>query len=269
MCYDNLKLKRKEIVIMKKLNKFEKIWLTVFILLITTATCYYSYTAETKDFWLNWVISPLSAITGVICVVYAAKGNILTYSWGIINCITYGYVAYKGGIYGDMLINIFFFLPFQFIGFFVWKKKIKNEVIESKFLKNPISVMLFGILSLYIFTKVLTTLDNWFTTNMKKSSGFYSYLETLVPYKWFGAFLDATTELGQFFGQILMTWAKVEQWYAWIIVDIVSIYMWTAIIVADNSTMSWALPALIMWIGFLINAFYGLYNWKKIAKENK
>lgn len=252
-----------------KMNKFEKLWVTLFTLLILTATCYYSYTATNDDFWLNWVISPISAITGVVCVVLVAKRKISTYIWGTVNCITYGYVAYKGGVYGDMIINLFFFLPFQLVGWLVWRKKMDGEVVKSVFLKRPITTLLLGFLSLFAFTKLLTSIDHWFTATMQKSSGFYAYIEKLVPIKGLGAFLDASTEVGQFFGQVLMTWAKVEQWYAWIFVNIISIYMWVSIIIADKTTIAWAMPALLMWIGFLGNSFYGLYMWKKGAKEIK
>lgn len=82
------------------MNKFEKVWVSIFTLLILGATIRFSmmYTdySSTESILLNWVVSPLSAITGIVCVVLAAKGKINTFFWGIVNCITYGYVAYKG-----------------------------------------------------------------------------------------------------------------------------------------------------------------------------
>ena len=50
-----------------------------------------------------------------------------------------------------------------------------------------------------------------------------------------------------------------EQWLLWIIIDAITVVMW--ILVGDFIMVT-------MWAVYLINAFYGYYNWTKIAKEN-
>ena len=99
------------------LNKYESWWMWSFISIITVATLYFSATGtDWSNAWniiLNWIISPLGAITGVICVVLVAKGNLYNYAFGIVNAIGYGTVAWQTGYYGDWLLNWFFFLPTQ------------------------------------------------------------------------------------------------------------------------------------------------------------
>ena len=102
---------------MKNWTKFEKAWLITFLIMVVGSTIYFSITGTDYTSWhsilLNWVIAPVSAISGILCVVLVAKGKLSNYIWGTINCITYGYVAYMSGYYGDSIINIFYFLPFQ------------------------------------------------------------------------------------------------------------------------------------------------------------
>jgi nicotinamide mononucleotide transporter len=103
----------------KDWNKFEKVWLFSFLAIIIAATVYSSATgtdySSTENILLNWVVSPISAVTGILCVVLAAKGKISNWAYGIVNSVLYGYLAYRSGYYGDAIINIIYFLPTQFI----------------------------------------------------------------------------------------------------------------------------------------------------------
>ena len=104
---------------MKDFTRFEKIWVSVFTLCIMLTTLYFSYTmtdySSIENVILNWLISPLSAVTGIVCVVLCAKGKISTFAWGVINCLTYGYISYKSGVYGDTIINLLYFLTIKLI----------------------------------------------------------------------------------------------------------------------------------------------------------
>lgn len=254
---------------MKKMTmtKFEKVWISIFTLLILGSTIKFSlmYTdyKDMSSILLNWVISPVSAITGIICVVLAAKGRISTFFWGIINCVTYGYVAYKGGVYGDTIINLLYFLPLQFVGLVIWKKKMtKDDIVESSMIKHPIGVIV-GYLAIWVlFSKLLENTDHFLSSAMKKSSTFYG----TMPKGW-GVIMDSFTEIGQFFGQWLLTIARAEQWIFWILVNVVSIVMWGFIIKADPNSLPYAIPTMLMWIGYLVNSFYGLFLWMKRVKK--
>jgi nicotinamide mononucleotide transporter len=58
---------------------FERYWLIVFLTIIIAATVYFSATgtdySSSEQIILNWLISPLSAVSGIFCVVLAAKGK--------------------------------------------------------------------------------------------------------------------------------------------------------------------------------------------------
>jgi len=250
--------------ILKDFTQFEKIWVSLFTVLILGTTAWFSYLytdyGSLSNIALNWLISPLSALTGIFCVVLAAKGKISTFTWGVVNTLSYGLIAYLGGVYGDAIINLFYFLPLQFVGLVVWKKKMNGETVRSEALKRPLVTVVLALLAWVGFTKLLSGADSFLSRTFNQSSSFYDAMPAGV-----GPFLDSSTEVGQFFGQILMTFAKWEQWIFWIVINCVSVFMWASIIIYDKTTLPFAAPTLLMWIGYLGNSFYGLTQWKKRA----
>ena len=82
-------------------------------------------------YWKDTFIGIVSATTtGVICVILTADGKRSSYVWGLINCVTYAYVSYLNGLYGETMLNLIYYVPIQFIGFYAWSKnlnKVDNE----------------------------------------------------------------------------------------------------------------------------------------------
>jgi nicotinamide mononucleotide transporter len=264
--------------ILKKLNMFEKIWLISFLVIVVSVTIFFSVSgtnySSLDSIALNWIISPLSAITGIVCVVLAAKGNKWNYAWGLVNCVTYGYLSYRSGYYGDMILNLFYFLPFQFIGYFWWQKHLKNNSNEDVKmrrlgLKQMVWITFGGLIATIVVGLALFQVDNWFVNVMKRNISIYSYINNVFHVPFLGSICDASTEILQILGQILMTWAFAEQWIMWILTNVITIAMWYAVIVADIKTIAWALPTLIMWIAYLVNSVYGYVNWLRGSKNEE
>lgn len=257
-------------------TKFEKIWLAVFTSLIMASTVFFSWSGtdytNLHSIILNWVLSPLSAITGIVCVVLVAKGKISNFTWGTVNALTYGYVAYFAGYYGDMILNLFYFLPFQLIGFLYWKNHLKpNSNQDVKMLKmSPKQIFVTvvgGSFATALVGYALFELNSWFINAMKRNVSIYDYIDHVTGVKFLGSLGDASTEILQIVGQILMTLCYAEQWIAWILTNIITIGMWSAVLIADRSSASWVMPVMIMWIAYLVNSFYGLYVWSKEASN--
>jgi nicotinamide mononucleotide transporter len=262
--------------VLKGWTKFEKVWLILFLLLVVGATITFSISGtnyeDLNSILLNWVISPLSAITGIVCVVLVAKGKISNYAWGAINSISYGYVAYMSGYYGDMVLNLFYFLPFQLIGFLWWRKHLrpssKEDVVMRKMGGKQIAVVtIVGIAATALFGWALSNLDHWFVNVMKRNVSIYAYIDDVFHVPFLGALGDASTETLQIVAQILMTLAFAEQWILWFLVNVITIVMWVAVLVADPTTAAWVLPTIIMWVAYLVNSVYGYINWLKGAKS--
>lgn len=246
-------------------TKLEKIWVSVFTAAILGSTMWFSWLYTDWTSWqnvgLNWIVSPISAITGILCVVLAAKGKISTFTWGVVNCVTYGTLSFLFGIYGDAIINLLYFLPLQFIGLIIWKKNMSGEVVKSSVLRHPLITTIIAILTWFGFGKLLSGTDGFLNQVFNQNSTFYDAMP-----KGIGSLIDASTEVFQFFGQFLMTIAKWESWIFWILTNVVSIFMWSVIIIADPSTSAAAVPTLIMFIAYLVNSVYGAIEWKKRSK---
>ena len=259
-------------------NMFEKILVCFITTIIMSSTFYFSYITPYETFFdiiLNWIISPVAAITGIVCVVLVAKENITNYYWGIINAIMYGAISWYSGYYGDWILNWFFFLPFQFIGWVVWKKYhmdtfSKVYIKPRKLTKQGIRIItIISIISLIGFGLFLSMVDHWFVQVMKRNESIYSSITAITGITLLGPILDSSTEVLQIIGQILMTLAYSQQWIFWILTNVITISMWILVIMNDKTTITWVLPIIFMWFGFLVNSFYGYYKWTEDAKEKR
>lgn len=265
-------------IMFKKWSPFERIWFISFLVIIIAVTIYFSFTGtdynNIENILLNWVVSPVSAISGIFCVVLAAKGKISTWTYGIINSILYGYMAYRIGYYGDAIINIVYFLPTQFVGLLFWKTRLESKSkVDVKMrkltVKQATCIFASGLVVSIGFGMMLNSVDNWFTEVMRRNVSIYSYFEQVFGTEavFIGPILDSSTEVTQILAQLFMVLAFAEQWIFWIITNVITIIMWVVVIFADPSSLSWALPTLIMWIAYLINSIYGLIIWRRGASH--
>ena len=78
------------------------------------------------------IIGTITAVSGVVCVVLVAKGNIWNYLFGLINVSLYAYVSFKATAYGDAALNALYYLPMQFIGYFAWRKRVDSEIVKAR-----------------------------------------------------------------------------------------------------------------------------------------
>lgn len=210
---------------------FEKTWLLLSTLIILVLSLY----------WKDTIIGTIASLTGIWCVVLLAKGKISNYYFGIINCITYAYVAYNYRYYGEVMLNIGYYLPMQFVGFFIWSKNRKNldrGNVNIKIMTNKQRIFwsIICIVSIFGYGLIL------------------KYLNGKLP------FVDATSTILSVIAMILMARLYLEQWILWLIVDAVTIIMWFVVMIQGGNDIS----ILIMWIAFLVTGCYGLINWIKL-----
>lgn len=219
----------------KDWNLFEKIWLLTFA--IVNIYLFFAW----QDSWIGLTAS----LTGMLCVVLTAKARISSFYWGLINILTYSYVAYKSAYYGDVMLNMLYFLPMTFIGIYFWKKNIKKDketktvLVRSLSWKNKAYWLILSLIIIVIYGL------------------FLKWLNGTLP------FVDSTTTVFSIVATILLTKRCSDQWFYWIMVDVFSIVMWAYIFLRDGNEIS----MLVMWSAFLVNALYGYYNWRKMEKN--
>ncbi|SHK46639.1 nicotinamide mononucleotide transporter PnuC [Fibrobacter intestinalis] len=63
----------------------------------------------------------ISATTGTICVILTGKDKLSAYVLGLMNVLLYADIAYRATLYGETMLNLLYYLPMQFVGWFSWK----------------------------------------------------------------------------------------------------------------------------------------------------
>lgn len=207
--------------------------------------CNFIYAFFAKEWDIMGIIA---AISGVLCVVLAAKGSIVNYFFGIIQVSLYSYIAYKSAAYGNAAVNAFYYLPMQFVGWWQWSKRgacasvDEDSSVKARRLSKQwrLGVSLLSMLAIIGLGWLL------------------KYLGGSQPWT------DSITTVLCVSAQALMALAFMEQWILWIIFNIFTVAMW--IIFAVKGTEH-AVPMLIMYIFYLMNSINGLCVWWRLSKK--
>lgn len=219
--------------ILKSFTYFE--W--SMILAVIGFTTYFSI-IDTENTVMYLIVDAIAAISGILCVVLCAKGKKSQYIWGLINVIGYVIIAWINKYYGEVMLNALYYLPSQFIGYYLWNKHINkdNDKVEGNKLNLTKSILL--VIVCFV--------------------GILLYKEVLDLLGGNGTLLDSASTTISIFANLLMMLRYREQWLLWIIIDAITVAMW---LLAKDFVM------VTMWSVYLVNAFYGYYNWSKISKE--
>jgi len=216
-----------------KLSLYEKIWFILFM----------AVGVALSFIWGDTIVGFVAFISGIICVLLAAKGSKWNYIIGIINCLTYSWVCYQVGLFGDVIENMVFYLPLQFVGFYFWGKKTKDDgIVEMKKLKT----FHFGIV--VTVSVIATILFGLFLSTLERQ---------VNPY------IDSFTNVLTIVAALLMLKRFREYWLFYIVVNVATVALWI-IRMVDGSPD--AVTVLVMWSAYLVNSIYGAYVWYKGSK---
>jgi nicotinamide mononucleotide transporter len=148
------------------------------------------------------ILGSIASVTGLLCVVLVAKGNIWNYLFGLINVSLYAYISFKATAYGDAALNALYYVPMQFIGFIAWVKRGSvGDQVQARRLSSPTRVLVAELCVIGILLGALL----------------------LRHYGGGQPFKDSTTTVLSIAAQALMAMAFMEQWVLWIITNIVRI----------------------------------------------
>lgn len=191
----------------------------------------------------------LSSLSGVITVILCAKGKISFIYFAIFQCLTYAYISYENGIYGEAMLNALFIFPTNFLTLYLWtknknKNKDKEKVIGEDIVANKLTKKQWMIL---IPTLVLSIICYSF------------FLENISARQ---AGLDSVAVVLTIFAQFLMIFRFVEQWIVWILINIITIIIWAIVVIQDGTG---DIAIIAMWLIFLLNSIWGYSNWRKIS----
>ena len=213
-------------------KKWQVLWLAFAIITILGVSI------QQGDTWIGIIAS----VTSVICVVLCGMGRVSNYLYGTINVILYAYIAWKAKYYGDVMLNLLYYLPTNFIGWAAWNKHINAEtnVVYKKrmTIKQDILLAIISIVSVAGYAYILRLLGG------------------NLP------IVDSMSTVFSVIAQILMIKRFMEQWVIWIVVDVVSVIMW----IAALSTEGASIAVLLMWAVYLANAVIMFVKWYRESR---
>ena len=186
----------------------------------------------------NTTLLEISAvITGIISVWLTKKENVVLYPVGIISVLLWIYLCWVEKLFGQSVINFFFFIMNVF-GWMNWSAK--NDFNESKVViknnslnENLLVLYISAILSIIILLVLIPLQD----TN--------SLLLFVV--------VEAIITALNFVAMWLMAWKRIEHWILWIIGDLMCIPLF----VYKEYPL-----AVVQFVFFIIIAYLGYKEWK-------
>lgn len=206
---------------------FELAWLAAFIL----AQIWAFTQAEQPSSLLEMV----SAISGIICVVFVGKGKISNYFFGLIFAYTYFYVSWSSNFIGEMNTTLYVYIPAQFIGYFLWKENLNKASANQTVIAKALDI------------------KGWVVLLSSIAIGTLLFVQALIAAGGSSTGIDGLTTIITVAAQLLMILRYREQWLLWIVLNILSIVLW------QNT------PAMyLMYSAYLLNSLYGYWNWRKL-----
>lgn len=186
--------------------------------------------------WLEYV----AVFFGIASVWFSRKENILVYPIGLINTIIYIYISFKGSLFGEAGVNLYYTIM-SIYGWVLWTKKDRrqNHIVHITWSSKKEWINeLFFLAAFYLAIFFSLT---YLKTNFAPGA---------IP--WADAFASATA----FTGMWLMAKKKVESWYWWIATNFASIPLYFVKHYVFTSVYYFIL---------LIMAIWGLIEWMKRA----
>lgn len=182
--------------------------------------------------------------SGILCVGLIAVGRREGYLVGLYNSLAYSILAYGNGLFGEVYLNLLFFVPTNVIGYFMWRRHTTaaRTVVMRRLAWSQRA-----------FTAVICIAC---TVGLGLLLGLNPNQNT--------PFIDAGTNVLSVAATFLMMWRYKEQWLLYIVLNIVTMVMWALRFMAGGEAGD---LMVLMWSLFLLNAIFGYWRWHMGAKE--
>lgn len=187
-------------------------------------------------------IALISAICGITYTIFAGKGKISCYLFGLCGTLCYAYLSYKNNLFGNLCLYLLYYFPMQIFGVFKWKQHLKDdrqEIVKTK-LSTKERVVYFVASLVFSFILYLVL----------------KYVNDQSP------MIDAVTSVFSIVGLLLTVKRCIEQWHIWFVVNGLSTIMWINAYLHGSNCFA----TVLMWATYFVLAIYFLQTWKKEIK---
>lgn len=209
-------------------GNLDRVWLT-FLLVAGVALSAYLATS---------VFDATVSLSGILCVGLIAIGRREGYLIGLYNSLSYSILAYGNGLFGEVFLNLLFFVPTGVIGYVMWSRHTRQDkTVEMRQLGWPQRMRV-----ALICIACTVGLGLLLGLNPRQNT----------------PFIDATTNVLSVVATFLMMSRYKEQWLLYIMLNVVTICMWVLRFRAGGAAGD---LMILMWSLFLLNALFGYWRW--------
>ena len=183
---------------------------------------------------MNW-LEIIAVAFGFVAIWLAAKGKVVNFGIGLVNCVLYMVLFGRVGLYSAMILQGIYFV-IDLYGLYSWRKPRKEE----KELKvSWLTWQQRGWVALI----VVATGVMW---GMGVKYGAQLLPENIQEPQY--PFVDAILTTASIVAQILLTRKKIDNWVMWVLVDVVYIGLYVAV------GMYWTAGLYVVYTGIAVNA---------------
>ncbi len=182
--------------------------------------------------YLEWAANAVF----VVSVILAARNNVNTWWTGIIGCLLFAVLFYQVNLYADVTLMIFFIVT-SIYGWAYWGVNKELHPIQRTPTKAFFIFVICALLATFAYGWIL-----------------YVSTDAYAPY------IDSIVLMFSVLAQFLLMKRRLETWVCWLIVDTVAVPLYTS-----RELYLTAVVYAVFWC----NAWYGLYSWIKIYKQEK
>jgi len=163
----------------------------------------------------------------------------LGYIIGLVSSVTYAWVAYQNGLFGEVGLNLFFYIPTGILGYFMWANNEADGTVEMRRLAGKQRLWL-------VLGSVVATL-------------LLGFILRSIPGQ-NAPFVDAATNVLSIIATLLMMWRFAEQWWLYVALNVLTVSLWIIRYFADGYAAD---MMVFLWIIYLINSVFGLVTWTR------
>ena len=216
-------------------NEFQgwHIWEVVWLAAATLTVCI------AASFFKDNPTAVIASTCGIAASVLTGKGKLSAYVIGGIGRVLYAFIALKACFYGEVMLNLLYFVPMEFYGIYVWNKNMNSKTHEVKKRSMNSKQIYFLVMAIVVCT-----------------IGYGLWLKHLggaLP------FLDSFTNVISIIAMIVTIKMYAQTWVLWLIVNVISIVMWTISYKAGTGSIA----ILLMWCIYFVNSFIMLVKWTR------
>lgn len=189
-------------------------------------------------------------MAGGLAVWLSAKGNIWSWSIGIVNVVLFFFLFFQVQLYPDMFLQIFFLIT-NLIGWWRWAHPLPGEEDRKEELR-PSWMPPLGLSILILLMAAGALLFGNFASNLHMNFPDVFNLPSAFPY------LDSFVLSASIAATYLMVQKKVECWLVWLVTDVIATYLYFA---------KGILFVSVEYLIFCLIAGFGFWNWRMEAKS--